>query len=564
MYGHLQGQLLASVNNKLEALGLPRGISSLSRSQQWLAAHRIPSSVPADAHFMKDQPQQSPNSAASAWSQAADDSIAMAVTIKAKAAAASSQFPDKACTPSDRWSGNSDSSALAAAATTAAGYQQARQVSNAHTAHAKLQALQSSGQASDQLDVQTVDLNTAKCVTLRSWSLRLGPEPQINGPSTLTPHPEVVSAQMQALTAQPQAFSAQPQACSAQIQTLRTQPESLRTQPQTLRAQPDMLSAQSALAPPEQVCNAILSTHSNAVLHCNTEFRSLPSASVQAAAAATAEAAGAIAVQTPSGMHTAQTDAAELAPAPNAAQEKTTLQPGSGYSTAQQGVTGLAAAAHISRIDSFTDASSKRSSFESSLHASAISEQGSWVGVQPGRTNLGASQSLESAAAAAGTSPALAAMQSPAAPGVMPQTCSPSYAFRPEEGSVELGSEVSVEAGKEVDLEAVAEVGFHGRVKADMEGSKGADMSASSPMDCKQASSIVGPPTGIVKASDFSSSIDGRDPEQHLPMASEHCTGRLQGSLCTDLDKPVGYLLHEHMCATGSAPFRAGVFCSAL
>ena len=531
LYGHLQGQLLASVNNKLEALGLPRRVASLSRSQQWLAAHGISSSMPADAQSAKDQHQQSLDSAASAWSKDANDSMAMAVTIKAKAQAADPQPPDQARIPSDRWSDSPNSRSSAAAA--AAGVQQGRQEPDAYAAHPQLQALQASGSA--LTEVQTFDSNIAEGSPLCPLSQPLSPEPQVSGPCTLTP--------------QPQALSAQPQALSAQAREVR--------------AQPQTLSAQSPLPPPEQVCNAALSIDFIALSHCNTEPQPLLSASVSAAAEAAAEAdakaAGQIAVQTPSGLHTAQTHAHMLASAPGAAQAMATLQLAPGCSTAQQGVQSSAVAAHISRIDSFADASSKRSGFESSQHASTVSQQGSWVVMQPGRTNPSISQSFEPAAATAGSSPTLAAMQGPTALGVMPLTSS--YALCPaagQEGREEYVSQVSVKAGKEVDVEAGAEVSVNGRMEADMEASQGADMSAGDGdsasclelnrvvemacrVDHKQASSTGGPPTGTMKASD---SIAGRDLEQHPPVSSESCTGRLQGSFCTDLYKPSGYLLH--------------------
>ena len=540
LYGHLQGQLLASVNNKLEALGLPRGASSLSRSQQWLAAHGISSSVPADAQFAKDQHQhqQGLDSAAAAWSKDADDSMAMAVTIRAKATAASPRPPDQARIPSDRWFVNSNSSPSAAAA--AAGVQQGRQEPDAYIAHATLQALQASGPAFTE--VQTFDSNTAECHPLCSQSQPLSPEPQVSGPSTLTP--------------QPQALIAQPQA--------------LCTQPQELRAQPQMLSAQSPVPPPEQGCRAALTTDPTAVSHCNTEHQSSPSASLPAAAEATAEASGPNALQTPSGMHAAQTDTPQLAPASGAAQGTAALQLAPHYSTADHGLGALPVAAHISRIDSFADASSKSSSFESST----ISQQGSGVVVEPGRTDLRISQPLEPAAATAASSPVHAAMQGPIAPGVMPLTSSTSDALRPaagEEDSVEVGSEVGAEAGKEANVEAGAEVGVEGMVKADMVGSQGADMSAgfgsaacpenkvvevASRVDHKQASSTAGPPTGIMKASD---STDGHNLEQHSPVASESCTGRLQGSFCTDLHKPLGYLLHGQHVDVGLCTFCGSV-----
>lgn len=536
LFAHLQGQLLASVNNKLEALGLPRGGSSLSRNQQFLAAHGISSGAPAGAHVVKDQHQQSLDSAASAWSQAADDSADMALTIKAKAIAESPQASDQARIANDTRPDNSDSRAAAARV------QQGRRQPNAFSAHAKSHALQSSGPAS--MDAQTLDSNTADYTLFGSLSQPLSPEPQISEPSTLTP---------------------QPQACMAQ--------------PQTLRAQTQTLSAQSLLPPPEQVCNAALSTDSSALSHCNTELQSLPSASVPAAAEATVEGPGAIAVQTPSGMQTAQTDAAKLASPLNAAEGEITLQFAPSYSTAQQGVEGLA---HISRIDSSAGASSNRSCLESSQHASIINEQGSWVVMQPGRTSLSVSQPLESAAAVAVTSPALAVMQGPAAPGVMPHSSSSSIACRSEageEGNVHIRSKASVEAGKQVDVEAVAEVGVSSRRTADIKGSQAADTSAgfgdsaawpentvenaTAQVDQKQASSTVGPPTGIVKAFDFTSSIDGRDLQRSL-MVSESRTGRLQGSFCTNLD--YSRLWHKlHVCdRLCSAPFGPDVLCHAL
>ena len=55
----LQGELLAAVNDTLEALGLPRGSSPppLSRGQRWLAAHGLSAGLPTDT-ASSNEPQQ--------------------------------------------------------------------------------------------------------------------------------------------------------------------------------------------------------------------------------------------------------------------------------------------------------------------------------------------------------------------------------------------------------------------------------------------------------------------------------------------------------------------------
>lgn len=470
--------------------------------------------MPADAQAMKDQHQQSSEPAASAWSTAADDN-SMAMTIKAKATTVSPRPSDQARIANDRWSGNSDSSLAASAA---AADQQGRQEPNAYPAHAQSQAWRPSGPAST--NVQFLDSNTAESDSLSSWSQPLSPEPQITGPN-LEPH--VLSAQ-----------------------------------PQTLKAQPQTLSAQFPPHPPEQIYDVALSTHSIGLSHCRNEPQSLlvhfVPAAAEATAEVTAEAAGPIAIQTPSGMHTAQTDAAKLAPAPTAVQEEAALQLAPGHSTAQESVE---SAAHISRMGSFADASSKRSSCKASQHASIIPEQGACV-VVPGRTHPSTSQPLEQAADAAGTSPALAAMQAPATPRVTPHTISTSSAFCPEagkEGSVEVGSKVSVEAGKEVGVRAGAEVGAGGRMKADMDGSQEADMcaafggsaawpenvvgSAAFQLGHEQTSSTIEPPTDTVQASFL---------EQHSSVASQSRAG-IAMELLHISEQACAPLLHAlHVC----------------
>ncbi len=63
----LQGELLASVNDTLEALGLPRGSSPppLSRGQRWLAAHGLSAGVPADTASISEAEQRSASPATS-------------------------------------------------------------------------------------------------------------------------------------------------------------------------------------------------------------------------------------------------------------------------------------------------------------------------------------------------------------------------------------------------------------------------------------------------------------------------------------------------------------------
>ncbi len=63
----LQGELLAAVNDTLEALGLPRGSSPppLSRGQRWLAAHGLSAALPTDTASLSEPQQRSASPATS-------------------------------------------------------------------------------------------------------------------------------------------------------------------------------------------------------------------------------------------------------------------------------------------------------------------------------------------------------------------------------------------------------------------------------------------------------------------------------------------------------------------
>ena len=63
----LQGELLAAVNDTLEALGLPRGSSPppLSRGQRWLAAHGLSAGLPTDTASINEPQQHSASPATS-------------------------------------------------------------------------------------------------------------------------------------------------------------------------------------------------------------------------------------------------------------------------------------------------------------------------------------------------------------------------------------------------------------------------------------------------------------------------------------------------------------------
>ena len=63
----LQGELLAAVNDTLEALGLPRGSSPppLSRGQRWLAAHGLSAGLPTDTASIDEAQQHSASPATS-------------------------------------------------------------------------------------------------------------------------------------------------------------------------------------------------------------------------------------------------------------------------------------------------------------------------------------------------------------------------------------------------------------------------------------------------------------------------------------------------------------------
>ncbi|DBB05721.1 TPA: hypothetical protein ACH3X1_012322 [Trebouxia sp. C0004] len=62
-----QGELLAAVNDTLEALGLPRGTSPppLSRGQRWLAAHGLSAGLPTDTASVSEAQQRNASSATS-------------------------------------------------------------------------------------------------------------------------------------------------------------------------------------------------------------------------------------------------------------------------------------------------------------------------------------------------------------------------------------------------------------------------------------------------------------------------------------------------------------------
>lgn len=190
-YAYLQGHLLASVNDSLEALGLPRGTPQppLSRGQQWLAAHRLSPSLQAGDSPAPASHQPSSSSTASALPMpyaAADTSLASAVSIEAKQVGADRRSSGASCNLDSLLSDGISSNALPAAA--AAQTQQYRQAANVGNSYADLQQLQPS--ASTSAGGQAAESHNAEHETLSVESLSLSPEPEPLSPEPQRPSPQ--------------------------------------------------------------------------------------------------------------------------------------------------------------------------------------------------------------------------------------------------------------------------------------------------------------------------------------------------------------------------------------
>ena len=439
------------------------------------------------------------------------------MSIEAKTTAMSPRSPGLAHSPAVSGSPCRNASVVSAAA---GEHQQCRQESIAFSAPS-LQPVQSSGSAAG--DAHTPDSTLAEHIILSPWSQPLSPEPDV-------------------FTPQPQALSAQPYRLTS-----------------------------------EHTCNAALSADScqSLALSCpNTQPQSPPTASVPAAAEAAAKVVVPLAGRIPSGMHTAQTEAAKLGPAIDAAQGSARLQLAHRHSIAQQsiGLEVLTAAASVSSDDSPCDASSG-TSMGTSPNASS-NEQGSQVLTDPSSMHPNMCRPLKPAALAAGTGPALAAVQGP--PVAVLQTSS-LLASKPP--SPEAGRE----AGQEADAEAEGEVSVAGRMeKADVEGSKGAGVEAGrgvptarlhsgvervvSHVDQEQSSSTLEPPSDTFKASDSGSSVMGFSLEQRPTVSSGSFTGRVAAqvpSLCSAWHCPLfcALLVSSHAFISCTLlPFSSSMF----
>lgn len=403
--GHLQGQLLVSVDNKLEALGLPCGTASLpvSRSQQWLAAHRLSPSLPADAKYVQVPQAHSPSSVASALSEAGNDSIATAISITPKVTAASPRLSDEASNPVDMWFGRHHSNASAAA-----GIQHVSQQSAACSACSALQPVQRSGSAS--LDGQTPDASKAE-------------------------HKPVIS------------FS---QPLNSESQTLIAEHDEIAPQPQTLSAQPQLFS-------PGHNNNAAMRAdgfESMAHSPCNIDSPPRQQACVPAAAEATVT----LVVQSPSHLDPAESDKAKLG---NLLKPASKFQPASGSSTVQQGmdVDASTGAAPACKVDGVPGCSGS-SSLEDSCHASTV-VPGSQLLMHPSNTSQSVSHLLEPTGHAVNTGAALAVMQEDSVPAVLPHTnyMSALDALCSEAGG-EVGVEEQMEGGEEGDEGADGDAGI--------------------------------------------------------------------------------------------------------
>lgn len=476
---HLQGQLLASVNNKLEALGLPRGTAPppLSRPQEWLAAHRLSPSLPAYAtSSVKASNAHSRSTEAPAWSKAADDTIITAMSIKAKTTVASPRSLGEAPMSKERWSGSHHSDASAVA-----GAQHSMQESDGDSKYTALQPVQHSGSAF--WDDETPDSSMVEPKALSSRTQPLSPAPW----------------------------------------TLAAEPDVLSPQPQAIRAQPQLLN-------PEHTCNAAMhadGSHLIAESQCEVESHFFPRASVPSAT----KAAGTLAMHLLSGLRSARTDKPKL-------DLNGSLQPARRNSTVLQGmdVDTFTKAAPVSRAAGVPDCSNSGSSssissrFDDSQHANTIVVASQRV-INASSTSLSVSHDLGSmshvvdmgpAAAVVGTDPALAAMQQGRAP-------------------AELLHSDGTSALDALYHEAGTECGVEGRMEGGVEGSNGGAVGAGVresvarfqsrvdfQLEEKQASSTARLPP---MSAEFSPRITGCDLEQqHSTVLSDSLTGR--GSPC--------------------------------
>ncbi len=298
----LQGELLASVNDTLEALGLPRGSSPppLSRGQRWLSAHGLSAGLPTDTASISEAQQHSASPAissahhsASSVSRQVSGSVVSAAALPHKSAQEAVSFNSgrsggtesglQAQTRVHEGSAQPQLDTQFAAAkpdsiigaesieARSAGGIQLQMLQSSTSSDVQLEAMlrdvqadvsgasasssayqqdaMTASRAASGLEASSLDASAIQLFSMADTarSERLSPEPDL-ARTEREPHGHehhLLDPAPQSLSPAPRLFSPAPQLLSPESQTLSSAPQSLSPVPQLVSPAPQSLSTES-------------------------------------------------------------------------------------------------------------------------------------------------------------------------------------------------------------------------------------------------------------------------------------------------------------------------------